>query len=543
MSPYFVTFERKTTSGQRLPGINWLIGNIEVGPGQMAGPFGYVESSGGIVIGTNASTVNTQMSLDPSFSGIGVNFIRQQGSPGKIYSHYLYLYKHEGYWEYGQIDDGMISYNSPVNFSPSIVSLPNYYYASCWVEYANTVFYSLHYKVRYYYDSNVQSSAINQGGSNSLNSGFMVWSRGTSPWSNKSIRFDNGVPVSSSIQTLSTSGKYVQVGNSASSNLSYMYCSSFYPFSSPYYFNTSGTLAPLSKGTPEMVTGRGFEINNGDATFSYIFSDLTVDGKNIAFVDASDELDYGTLEILNNALITEPFLINKNSGIVFLEKSGFADSSAAAKKLGKNGFINFKLEIVDEATGKVIAPIKSENLNSTNSHSIRKPAYLLNTNGLAGKTIRIKISTESNMIEKLLGHLTLGDSLNITDHIKAWFNVQRSNLILIKSFKEENETINKTFFNNLNVDLDIPKIYALAQNFPNPFNPTTTINYQIKEDGLVTLKLYDILGEEITTLVNEAKTTGRYTYTFDGSDLPSGVYIYQLKVNDFVSSKKLILLK
>ncbi|NWF89539.1 MAG: hypothetical protein HXY50_08765, partial [Ignavibacteriaceae bacterium] len=74
---------------------------------------------------------------------------------------------------------------------------------------------------------------------------------------------------------------------------------------------------------------------------------------------------------------------------------------------------------------------------------------------------------------------------------------------------------------------------------------------QIKEDGLVTLKLYDVIGEEIMTLVNEEKTTGRYSYNFDGNGLSTGVYIYQLKVNDpstssgqsFVASKKLILVK
>jgi len=85
--------------------------------------------------------------------------------------------------------------------------------------------------------------------------------------------------------------------------------------------------------------------------------------------------------------------------------------------------------------------------------------------------------------------------------------------------------------------------YELLQNHPNPFNPTTTIKYRLKEGGVVTLKLYDVLGKEIKTLVNEEKNKGRYTYNFDGSDLPSGVYIYQLRVNDFMASKKLMLIK
>lgn len=85
--------------------------------------------------------------------------------------------------------------------------------------------------------------------------------------------------------------------------------------------------------------------------------------------------------------------------------------------------------------------------------------------------------------------------------------------------------------------------YELSQNYPNPFNQTTTINYQLKEDGLVMLKLYNILGAEVMSLDKEEKTKGRYTYDFNGSDLPSGVYIYQLRVNDFVSSRKMMLIK
>jgi hypothetical protein len=89
----------------------------------------------------------------------------------------------------------------------------------------------------------------------------------------------------------------------------------------------------------------------------------------------------------------------------------------------------------------------------------------------------------------------------------------------------------------------IPIVWKLEQNFPNPFNPSTTINYQISKPGLVTLKIYDILGREIATLINENKVAGFYEINFDASKLASGIYIYQLKSNNFVSSKKMILLK
>ena len=87
------------------------------------------------------------------------------------------------------------------------------------------------------------------------------------------------------------------------------------------------------------------------------------------------------------------------------------------------------------------------------------------------------------------------------------------------------------------------KFFNLAQNYPNPFNPTTEINYQLPKAGFVSLIIYDILGREVTTLVNEFKTEGSYDITFNASGFRSGIYICRLKVNDYVSSKKMILLK
>jgi len=85
--------------------------------------------------------------------------------------------------------------------------------------------------------------------------------------------------------------------------------------------------------------------------------------------------------------------------------------------------------------------------------------------------------------------------------------------------------------------------YDLSNAFPNPFNPITTITYQLPKEGLVILKIYDILGNEVKTLVNEQKEMGKYTVQFDASSLASGMYIYQLRVNDYTSTKKMLLLK
>ena len=83
----------------------------------------------------------------------------------------------------------------------------------------------------------------------------------------------------------------------------------------------------------------------------------------------------------------------------------------------------------------------------------------------------------------------------------------------------------------------------LIQNFPNPFNPSTEIKYALKEDGFVTIKVYDVLGRVAATLVNENKQAGFYKVSFDASNLSSGVYFYTIKTNDFIDRKKMILLR
>ena len=89
----------------------------------------------------------------------------------------------------------------------------------------------------------------------------------------------------------------------------------------------------------------------------------------------------------------------------------------------------------------------------------------------------------------------------------------------------------------------VPKIFFLYQNYPNPFNPSTEIKYSLAKDSYVTLKIYDMLGKEVAVLVNGNKPAGYYTVEFNGSNLPSGVYIYRLTAGKFSSSKKLMLMK
>lgn len=90
---------------------------------------------------------------------------------------------------------------------------------------------------------------------------------------------------------------------------------------------------------------------------------------------------------------------------------------------------------------------------------------------------------------------------------------------------------------------NMPVKFSLSQNYPNPFNPVTVISYQLAVNSFVTVKLYDLLGREAATLVNEQKPAGSYTVQWNATHFASGVYFYRLQAGNFSDTKKLLLLK
>ncbi|MBK8550423.1 MAG: T9SS type A sorting domain-containing protein [Ignavibacteria bacterium] len=103
---------------------------------------------------------------------------------------------------------------------------------------------------------------------------------------------------------------------------------------------------------------------------------------------------------------------------------------------------------------------------------------------------------------------------------------------------------NYEYYNlNSEVVIGTPEKYELSQNYPNPFNPVTHLEFGIPDLGFVTLKVYDITGREVKTLVKEIKPAGRYSLTFDGSNLSSGIYFYTLTAGEFKQTKRMMILK
>ena len=142
-----------------------------------------------------------------------------------------------------------------------------------------------------------------------------------------------------------------------------------------------------------------------------------------------------------------------------------------------------------------------------------------------------------------------GDTLIASVHVVIQNNVGTAHIqVQIGTFRNPGirTTIDYTATTDPTVDVEDEinlNSYELKQNFPNPFNPSTQINYNVADSGFVNLRVYNILGIEVATLVNEFKPAGRYQVSFNANNLSSGVYIYNLSVNDFTNTRKMILEK
>jgi 1,4-alpha-glucan branching enzyme len=133
-----------------------------------------------------------------------------------------------------------------------------------------------------------------------------------------------------------------------------------------------------------------------------------------------------------------------------------------------------------------------------------------------------------------------GDSLNVSD-VNMYINLQPGEFRLYTTQR----IIKTDIINDVKTENAIPNDFSLSQNYPNPFNPSTVISYQLPASGYVTLKVFDLLGREVVTLVDEFKNAGTYNSQFSilNSQLPSGIYFYRLQSGKFISTKKMVLIK
>ena len=296
-----------------------------------------------------------------------------------------------------------------------------------------------------------------------------------------------------------------------------MFISSFNSNTIPYYFSQSANLNSINKenGT-EMGSGVQAVAVDGEIEYYFRVGDVSVNGEAIYFIEF--EPQYGTLSLnqLNNTLLTKPFGLDGNSNINFSVEYGVTDSVSALNQLSNNKFITFKIELIDFLTKEVLKEVGKFTLDKKSLMTLLSNSYSYGISGLNGRQLSIRIKIVNNLNPLYANAVIKSDAVVLP----------KSNLINLSSLASE-----------------IVTTYGLEQNYPNPFNPTTKINWQAPISGRHILKVFDMLGNEVATLVDGWRDGGKYSHEFDASNLPSGVYVYQLRVNDFTASKKLLLLK
>ena len=211
-------------------------------------------------------------------------------------------------------------------------------------------------------------------------------------------------------------------------------------------------------------------------------------------------------------------------------------------KIANGGNLNYTIVDSDlpEAMRPRNASVKENQLrlfvNSVSADKKNLPVFNNKSPGLL--IARMKLETSADKFADIPLDLKLSESKFKT---KVFSFDGKKNIELVNSDDNSIEGITGKLSNESIAN--IPAEFALGQNYPNPFNPSTTINYDLPSSNFVTLKIYDLVGKEVATLVNEKLDAGRYSATFNGSNLASGMYFYKISAGEFTFVRKMVLIK
>ena len=155
---------------------------------------------------------------------------------------------------------------------------------------------------------------------------------------------------------------------------------------------------------------------------------------------------------------------------------------------------------------------------------LRIPRSILATGGM-------ELTSSANIIVGTVGQPLIGVAGGSAHILNGGFWYAQANAMIVHITPPRTDVGNQ------------PKEYALYNNYPNPFNPATTLEYTLMSPGEVSLIIYNLLGQEITTLVSEVQQAGYHKVVWDAANMASGVYLYRLRAGDFVQTRKMLLLK
>jgi hypothetical protein len=256
-------------------------------------------------------------------------------------------------------------------------------------------------------------------------------------------------------------------------------------------------------------------ISIDSSEISLELGDIEVDGKQVAFINFNDTL---TLNSWGEVFLTESFEIKEGSTLHWRTDFRVKDRINLKKVLGKKAGITLILDIRDAENHQVLESIE-----------IKKIKQIIPRDTSNQQTTKLKAKKPGRVYLKARIETTAGVMCG-----ESVVNCRYENEI-IQLFKSSTPDIKTTE--------PMPSKFALYQNYPNPFNPSTTITFDLPRESKVTLRVYNTLGEEITTLISERRPAGKYECVWNSKSIASGIYIYRLEANNFVETRKMILLR
>jgi photosystem II stability/assembly factor-like uncharacterized protein len=316
-----------------------------------------------------------------------------------------------------------------------------------------------------------------------------------------------------------------------------------YPLTENTFFLATGTVMQGPIGPPAHY-GSILKTTNGGTTYTeykynssdhYLFSNINFINQNTGWAIISYDTTFSvellkstnagvswySLNLSETMRVTDFQFFNENTGYA----RGFNDSGGMLLKTYDGG-VNWQTLVMHDSINNGISDIYFINSET---------GWVFGRNLSLAKTTDGGISWKYNrVIPPIYGGTNFGQFIN---NLTGWFLGHNGSQFKLY------QTFNGGVTNVTQTSSEVPGNFSLSQNFPNPFNPSTKINYELPVTNFVSVIVYDVLGNEVETLVNEKQNAGSYSVDFNAASLPSGIYFYKLITEKFSETKKMILVK